>query len=459
MQSPRKTWVVAGVACLIVLSLCGLGGWAVLQVADFPQAARQLPAAEREYRAMGLPWTASDLARKPAVSDSDNAAILIREVAASGTLRKLSREHDEIEDLLREGRLADATERMQPYREIVPRIVEAARRPDADFKRDWDLGPILLLPEYAEIKNMVRLLGLEGRLKAQRGDAEGAASRLLDARRLGAHAGREPILIAHLVYIACDAIALRALEDALAAHRGNRAGLARLRSVAEADLPAPQFRNALRGEMYMGLAGIRNLNYRQIHRLASGKGDAETMMEPASLRRDGVPRGFMERAFLARHLQMWSEAERRMARRPDDVRAQSLAVQEVSDGLEGERRLSYLVSAVLFPVFSQAGEAYVQREAREHAVRAAARVLEFEARNGRFPERLEEVGPVPLDPFDGEPLRYRRTEEGFRVYSVGRNMRDQGGMTPSEVRGDFDARAGDLVVGFPPTPTGSRPRQ
>jgi hypothetical protein len=44
---------------------------------------------------------------------------------------------------------------------------------------------------------------------------------------------------------------------------------------------------------------------------------------------------------------------------------------------------------------------------------------------GRLPETL---GRFTLrDPFDGEPLRYRRTDRGFLVYSVGEDGRDQGG--------------------------------
>jgi hypothetical protein len=458
VRTRRKIWLIVAILGAGVLFLCGLGGMAALQVFDFPIAARQLPAAEREYRALGLPWVAADLRPRPAVVEAENAAIPIREIVASGLLEGFSREYEEIEGLLRDGRLAEAEERLRAHREVLARIVDAARRPDLDFERDWDLGPFLLLPEYAEIRSMARLLVLDGRLKAARGDTEGAASRLVDVRRIGAHAGREPIVIGHLVYVACESMALRALEDALASRRGDAAGLARLRAVAEADLSPPVFRDALRGEMYMGIAAIRNFNHRQLRQVASTKADADLHLDPATLRRDGAPRGTVERAFLARHLQMWAEAERRMARHPDDVRAQSRVVQELSARLDGERRLSHLTSALFFPVFTQAADAYVRREATERTVLAAARVLEFEARHGRFPDRLEEVGALSPDPFDGEPLRYRQTDDGFRVYSVGSNMRDEGGLVPSETPDGGDRRAGDVVAGYPPAPYPFRER-
>jgi hypothetical protein len=37
------------------------------------------------------------------------------------------------------------------------------------------------------------------------------------------------------------------------------------------------------------------------------------------------------------------------------------------------------------------------------------------------------LAEVPLDPYDGQPLRYRRTEDGVVVYAVGDDGVDNGG--------------------------------
>lgn len=52
--------------------------------------------------------------------------------------------------------------------------------------------------------------------------------------------------------------------------------------------------------------------------------------------------------------------------------------------------------------------------------------------NGRYPKRLGElvprfIGEIPLDPFDGKPLRYRRHGARFSLYSVGPSGSDNGG--------------------------------
>ena len=52
--------------------------------------------------------------------------------------------------------------------------------------------------------------------------------------------------------------------------------------------------------------------------------------------------------------------------------------------------------------------------------------------NGRLPQSIEDLVPtflpsIPLDPFDGKPLHFVPTDDGFVVYSVGSDRTDDGG--------------------------------
>jgi hypothetical protein len=60
-------------------------------------------------------------------------------------------------------------------------------------------------------------------------------------------------------------------------------------------------------------------------------------------------------------------------------------------------------------------------------------VEHYRRANNRWPGSLTDLVPahlqeVPLDPYDGAPLRYRRFDEGVVVYSVGPDGQDNGGM-------------------------------
>jgi hypothetical protein len=57
----------------------------------------------------------------------------------------------------------------------------------------------------------------------------------------------------------------------------------------------------------------------------------------------------------------------------------------------------------------------------------------FRKQNGRYINELSELIPkilsaLPIDPFTGKNYIYRKTDTGFIVYSVGENMRDDGGI-------------------------------
>ncbi len=62
----------------------------------------------------------------------------------------------------------------------------------------------------------------------------------------------------------------------------------------------------------------------------------------------------------------------------------------------------------------------------------ALAVERFRLAHGELPENLNELMPqflsaVPVDPFDGHPLRYHRLEKGYVIYSVGRDGHNNNG--------------------------------
>ena len=60
-------------------------------------------------------------------------------------------------------------------------------------------------------------------------------------------------------------------------------------------------------------------------------------------------------------------------------------------------------------------------------------VLRYEKKTGEYPQGLDKLveegylKDVPIDPFSDGPLVYRKTEDGFLLYSVGMNFIDDRG--------------------------------
>jgi ankyrin repeat protein len=78
-------------------------------------------------------------------------------------------------------------------------------------------------------------------------------------------------------------------------------------------------------------------------------------------------------------------------------------------------------------------------DAQLRVLQIRAAIAIFQQQAGRLPEKLDELVPailpsIPLDPFSGKPLRYARTDDGWKVWSVGFDLKDHGGMINSASR-------------------------
>ncbi|MEK7794779.1 MAG: hypothetical protein AAB353_09630, partial [Candidatus Hydrogenedentota bacterium] len=71
-------------------------------------------------------------------------------------------------------------------------------------------------------------------------------------------------------------------------------------------------------------------------------------------------------------------------------------------------------------------------------LRAAIATERFQRESDTYPAKLDDLVPkfltsVPLDPFDGQALRYYGEPDWFVVYSIGEDVRDDGGDPESDI--------------------------
>ena len=93
--------------------------------------------------------------------------------------------------------------------------------------------------------------------------------------------------------------------------------------------------------------------------------------------------------------------------------------------------------------------AFAQTSADTASVACA--IERYKLGHGRLPESLEELVPaclekLPHDVINGQPLKYKRTDDGrYAIYSVGWNEKDDGG-TAGFKKGEHDVpEEGDWV--------------
>jgi hypothetical protein len=92
-----------------------------------------------------------------------------------------------------------------------------------------------------------------------------------------------------------------------------------------------------------------------------------------------------------------------------------------------------IFSRIMLPALGKAMQRDGDHTARIRTTQTAIAIERFRrAHNGEIPTDLNELIPtympsLPRDPFDGEPLRFKRRDSGYVVYSIGSDLRDDGG--------------------------------
>ncbi len=90
------------------------------------------------------------------------------------------------------------------------------------------------------------------------------------------------------------------------------------------------------------------------------------------------------------------------------------------------------ITPLLLPALSKLSAAFRLNHASLRCTMAALAAERYRQERKVWPESLEQLCPdylaaVPLDPYDGAPLRYRRIKDGVIIYSFGPDVLDNGG--------------------------------
>ena len=281
---------------------------------------------------------------------------------------------------------------------------------------DWNMAGGLPLPGLEHLRHGAFLLVNAARLSAHHGDAEAALAYIDDGLHLARSVRREPALISHLVHIACTALSLRSLEQTLSATPLTDEQLVRIDRMLTEASAACDLTQALVSERCFSIEYIRNPSK------MSGVGGR--MSSIPVLGRIGLADmlDYMATGIEASDLPL----DQRVAR-----------FRQIGDELDDMGFLHVLVKT-LAPALSRVAERDLRFQADIDMARTAVAIERFRLTKGVLPRDLATLGPdyldqVPIDPFDGQPIRYRRTKPGYRLYSVFEDGQDHNGKGKDEV--------------------------
>lgn len=319
---------------------------------------------------------------------------------------------------------------------------KAAAMKSCHFSLDFAAGWKMQFPHISLIQSAGWLLRNDAILHCENGDSETATRDILAIFRLADSIREEPFAIPLLVRNTYLGTAFGVMERLLNRVILTNKQLERLSAATAKAEDSQALTRAFIGERCLATDGFTAAGSEDY---VKGIVDGSFMFrEPFSLWERVFFRispvfykisGLMELDHL-NHLNRMAEAiEASRVDYPDRLRRMN-AIRE-----RAEQSPRYLIgSRVSLPAVLNSAARDARSIALGRIVLAALAVERFRNDTRRLPESLAELAPrylntVPIDPFDGKPVRYKlfaAPKRGYVVYSVGEDGKDDGGVSKSK---------------------------
>jgi len=309
--------------------------------------------------------------------------------------------------------------RLEELQDVLELLDKGAGCPECrfDLSAGTDMGACI--NRVGQARSAAQLLSMRTWHLASAGDGDAAVDSVISALRMTRIFDHQPVLIAYLVKAAVRALACQDAAGVLELTRPSAAALVRLQQALLSAERADEMTRVLLAERALGLQIMGDFFDGRIPSPLAGE-----QCLPSRPRLSGFIHRWMLADYLRRLAELveasrkpWTEKLHALSECPP-TRAWGLAkLIEVP-----WRRAVVLLARGLGQSRSTAVAVMIERYRRAH---------------GKLPESLGELTPafaesLPVDPFSGKGLLYRPGPDGYVVYGVGDNRRDDGGRLEAE---------------------------
>ena len=352
----------------------------------------------------------------------------------------------------------------RPAIELLEKVLE---RPKLDFQLDYKKGSALLLPHLASMKRSAQQLDAAAICNLHAGDTSMAVTNIMTLLGLAQGNEGEAILISHLVRIAMISIAITPTWELLQATNATDAQLAALqKSWGQPDF-FDEAINAYTVERVLGVDHIEKARashecFQQIAGMyasgpggSSGSGGSIWDWPPDWKAITEKPRYAVGEIMWR---SSWSYSDELRTLQSQQIAMETLRAMRTNQTQYYKADYDAMQTRIASLGITNVGEAFFQAldipdmsevfgglyfgsvalkvlriETARRIVETAIALKRYQIKNGRWPETLNELVPefiasVRIDPYDGKPLKYHTTADGwYLLYGVGENGVDDGG--------------------------------
>jgi hypothetical protein len=318
--------------------------------------------------------------------------------------------------------------------------IKLADMPRGRHRINYERNPSgILLTDQQESRRIATLLAFESMRLNQKGDTKGALTACRAALNAARSLGDEPIFISQLIRSAGVVLACQTVERTLGQGEPSPEDMNALQKLLESEDACPDLLLAARGE--------RALFHKAFEAVERGDLSVDEMMDARTNWLQSIIMSLSLMDTRGEHALFLSLMSRRIKEVQLPMQEQAALEKRFEQDVRELPKNAPITRALLLPV-SKMGEGFRQKHAFLRSTIAALAVERHRRDKKAWPESLDQICPqylaaVPLDPYDGKPLRYRRVQDGVVIYSVSRDRVDDGGKLD---RGQYSSSGLDIGI-------------
>lgn len=324
----------------------------------------------------------------------------------------------------------------------------------------------VVFPELSPIRKISTLVLWRSRLKSHQGDIGGALDDLFALYRTGTHFKGPRTLIEQLVGIAIQAMAVHGTFEIIDSQQLDEQMLQTIQNKFQILADNGMFHIDFKVEMFWLMDFIQ--------RTYTDNGKGSGHMAPIGLQRYAKDAEFVsldDSYFIALGASIISPNRARMTGMIEYIYKKMDAMSQFTpwqrrqmnldfgvyglgiDQWSRFKQVRYWPIMIMLPACNQIHRLSYRIQADSQALITVLALQRYKLQYGQYPETLDALvqakllEKIPIDPFSDKSLVYKRTDDGFTLYSFGLNLVDDGGKIYRDENGKFKlwADEGDAV--------------
>ena len=301
-------------------------------------------------------------------------------------------------------------------------VEQGAQRRLCRFDHDYNAGFNMLLPNLGGYRNINRILGAKSCLQAEAGQPDAAWNLALTQLKLADALRNEPILISFLVRLASIRTSCETIQRICKTASPNIEQYRNIESLLLDYEDRKPLVLALDGERLLCGEWAFNLLKKGSVGQLSASTSTESDFGEVLLRFYSAfkPLSLADHAAYVRIMGDYTRIVQQ-PHSPNETNTMMIQVEE-------SRSRLYVITSILEPAVPRVNELYSELLAQMRITRVGLALLQGRNAQGVFPDTLEKLKIENLnDPFSKKLLRYKPQGQGFILYSIGPDEKDNAG--------------------------------